>query len=282
MRGPPPEKMRFRAAGGRGGQSWRAAPAGRGGHDVQVRQRSSGACSSPPPTSRILPLLFLHLVSPHHARQDQRSPLHPGPQSRPHPQVHPPVSGHQRAPVSTRVRSRPVQPTALQDFHLPGAQVLPTWSPRPCTTCSCPLRWPSPPPSLPLTHSAPATQAPWLFLQHVSPVLPQDLCIGCARYRQCPLLSLLLPILPSRSIFLHRLSPGGEATSFAIPQGLGQCLAPWAFKEYKQGTDRQGNKTRGGCAEIETLVHGWCECETGQTLAKGLVVLPKVKSRTTI
>lgn len=98
---PSPGKMRVRAAGGRRRpESWRAAPAGRGGHDVQVRRQPGGATSSPPPTSRMLPPPCLHWVSPHHARQDQPCPLRsgsPAPALAPHPASpkRPPEGAHE-------------------------------------------------------------------------------------------------------------------------------------------------------------------------------------------
>lgn len=101
-------------------------------------------------------------TSPRHNCGSKHSPLHPGPQSRPHPPVRHPLSGHQRAPVSTGVRSCRLCPQPSRESHLPGVNPSPPRGPlgpaRPALYPS-----PSPPrPGIPLTHQA--GPAPGLLL----------------------------------------------------------------------------------------------------------------------
>lgn len=95
------------------------------------------------------------------------------------PMVSPPRGGHQRVPMSTRVRSPlPLlcqQPSRAPTF-LGEKPKFPLQSPWLYKTCSClrPARppvpfLPSPPRSLPFIHTASATLASLLFLQHTRP-----------------------------------------------------------------------------------------------------------------
>ena len=154
-----------------GAESRRAAPAGGGRHDSQVRRQRLWAPSPPPhPKSHSFPL------PPSCPAWSRAVPSIQVPGSALIPSVSPPRNSHQRAHLSTKSGPSPPLPAALQGptSLWVRAQFLP-WPTSPCTTCLCP-------PCLPFLLLFPSLlcckQASSLFFQQSGTVLPQGLCTG--------------------------------------------------------------------------------------------------------
>ena len=209
-----------------------------------MRRLRRGAFSSPPHFLDPAPSSAPTWCSPHHARGDQSSPLRRGSPARAF--IPPSPSSPWRPSEGAREHPSQVWPSSARSP--PGLPPLWRESPSPpealkaLQTCPCPFL-PSPRPSLPLTPSAAATRAFSLFLRHVSPVLPQDVCTGCAP----------VPGVPSSHVIIV---PHPASLLCLVPQPSRPIPLMSKCRKLEEAV------------QTERLGHGRWECETGRPLWK--------------